>query len=384
MQVAIGGNKDFNAERRSTCDGHVLEMLRQNSIDRPWIKWSLWFGVWTVLALAFAGQLYLSSARAGRLLPWSQVLLWSMGDWYLWALLSFPIAWLARRYPFEELGWAYSLALHLSASGLFALVFALLRLVIWAFQPLGEPDVITLVLNYWIIICAAQAFDYYQKHVVRALRTAELEKRLAQAQLQALQMQLNPHFLFNTLHAISSLMHKDVEAADRMIAQLGDLLRYTLESTDTQEVPLKQELDFLERYLEIEKARFGDRLNVRLTIAPDALDARVPNLILQPLVENAIHHGVEPHAKPGLIELRAWRENENLRLEVMDNGRGLRETKSSGTGIGLSNTRARLKQLYGVAHRLEFENAACGGLVVRVTIPFHAGRKDVSLEGGTI
>ena len=134
---------------------------------------------------------------------------------------------------------------------------------------------------------------------------SELEKRLAQAKLQALQMQLNPHFLFNTLHSISSLMHKDVEAADRMIMRLGDLLRAALEGSDTQEVTLRDELGFLQRYLEIEQIRFGDRLTVKLEIAPDTLEAQVPNLILQPLVENAIRHGIEPHARPGRIELRA-------------------------------------------------------------------------------
>ena len=346
--------------------------LDGNALNNPWVRWGLWLGIWSVIAVAFAGQVYFAYARAGRPDALQQAL-FGLASWYVWALLSLPIAWLARRYPFEELGWGFSLALHLPASVLVAIVVTLLHSFISDFHEFGTQDPVTQVFTYLVISGATQAFDYYEKFVARTVRAAELEKQLAQAQLQALQMQLNPHFLFNTLHAISSLMHKDVEAADRMIAQLGDLLRYTLESTDTQEVPLKQELDFLERYLEIEQTRFGDRLCVRMEIAPDTLEASVPNLILQPLVENAIHHGVEPHARPGVIELRARRENETLRLEVTDNGTGLQDTKSSGMGIGLSNTRARLQQLYGAAHQLELRNGPSGGLCVRVTIPFRTG-----------
>jgi LytS/YehU family sensor histidine kinase len=161
-----------------------------------------------------------------------------------------------------------------------------------------------------------------------------------------------------------------------MISRFGDLLRLALESTDAHEVPLRQELDFLKSYLEIEQTRFGDRLSVRMDISPEALDARVPNLVLQPLVENAIQHGIEPHAKPGQIELRARRENEQLLLEVCDNGDGLPDPKRLGQGIGVSNTRARLQQLYGDAHQFEFCNGAAGGLRVQVVIPFRLAKNE--------
>ena len=185
-------------------------------------------------------------------------------------------------------------------------------------------------------------------------------------------MQLNPHFLFNCLHSISSLMHQDVEGADRMITQLGDLLRAALANSDTQEVPLRQELDFLRRYLEIEQTRFGDRLAVIMEIAPDTLDAQVPNLILQPLVENAIRHGIEPHAKAGRVELRARRQDGSLALEVQDSGAGLRAGASANEGVGLSNTRARLRELYGASHQFELQDASDGGLRVRLRIPFRS------------
>jgi LytS/YehU family sensor histidine kinase len=238
-----------------------------------------------------------------------------------------------------------------------------------AFKPLLVKSWHFNLLIYWVIVSISHAFDYYRKFQDRELRSLELEKHLTEAKLQALQMQLNPHFLFNTLHGISSLMHRDVEAADRMLIRLSELLRRTLENTGTQEVPLQDELDFLKRYLEIEQTRFGDRLTVRMDIAPDTLSAQVPNLVLQPLVENAIRHGIEPHAKPGIIELRARRFPGTLELQVSDNGAGLARGQAFEEGVGLSNTRARLEQLYGKAHRFDFSNGTNGGLVVSVTIP---------------
>jgi LytS/YehU family sensor histidine kinase len=185
-------------------------------------------------------------------------------------------------------------------------------------------------------------------------------------------MQLNPHFLFNTLHSISSLMHKDVEAADRMIMRLSDLLRAALSSADTQEVSLRKELELLQLYLGIEQIRFGDRLSVQMNVADEALDAQVPNLILQPLVENAIRHGIEPRARPGKIELHACRQADALSLAVCDNGKGIPDAKPAREGVGLSNTRERLRELYGEAHRFELRQGAEGGLRVEMTIPYRS------------
>ena len=221
-----------------------------------------------------------------------------------------------------------------------------------------------------MIIAVGHAFDYYQRFHERELRASELEGRLAQARLQALQSQMNPHFLFNTLHTISALMHKDVDAADRMIMKLSELLRLALDNTEIHEVPLSQELDFLQRYLEIEQTRFRERLQIELNIAPDTLQCRVPNLVLQPLVENAIRHGVERHARPGRIVLRAQRHENQLALEVQDNGAGLPDGKPLREGIGLTNTRTRLHQLYGDAQKFELKNVASGGLLARVVLPF--------------
>jgi sensor histidine kinase YesM len=287
---------------------------------------------------------------------------------------------LARWFPFEAARWRKSLVVHLVCSAAFSLTYMVVRAWIgqWqsaasfedAFKPLLVKTWHFNLLVYWVIVAVSQASEYYRKFRERELSALELEKRLAQAKLQALQMQLNPHFLFNSLHSVSALMHQDVEAADRMLTQLADLLRTALANSEMQEVPLRQELDFLQRYLQIEQTRFGDRLAVTLEIAPETLDAFVPNLVLQPLVENAIRHGIEPHAKPGRIKLRAHRQDGLLALEVCDSGAGLRGGAPAAEGVGLSNTRARLRELYGAAHHLELQDGSDGGLRVRLSIPF--------------
>jgi signal transduction histidine kinase len=355
-----------------------------------WAKWLLGFVFWTLLGLSFASQFYISSAKAGLEVSWKQAIGYALGDWYVFAALSIPVMVLARRFRFESSNWPLSLITHLVGSACFSFAYMVLRAWVgqWqsaatfadAFKPLLVKTWHFNLLIYWVIVAVSQAFDYYNKYRERELRASELEKRLAQAKLQALQMQLNPHFLFNTLHSISSLMHKDVEAADRMIMRLGDLLRAALESSDTQEVDLRQELDFLKRYLEIEQTRFGERLMIKMDIAPETLDAQVPNLILQPLVENAIRHGIEPRSRRGCIELRAHREQDVLALEVSDNGVGLPDGHSVDEGVGLSNTRARLRELYGEGHRFELRRGSSGGLLVQLTIPFKSQKRTATSD----
>jgi len=202
-----------------------------------------------------------------------------------------------------------------------------------------------------------------------------LEAQLVQAQLQALKMQLHPHFLFNTLNSISALLHHDPELADRMIARLGDFLRLTLDNSGAQEVTLQKELEFLKCYLEIERVRFQDRLTVSYDVAPETLEAMVPNLVWQPIVENAIRHAIAPRAGKGQIEVRAQRTGAKLQLQVQDDGPGLPTNQnsngSSSKGVGLANTRERLRQLYGSNHRFELANGSGRGLVVTLEIPFN-------------
>jgi len=360
------------------------------TIQTRWAKWGLIFAFWTIIGLAFSSQFYLTSANSFSPVTWKFALEHSLADWYLFALLSIPALWLARWFHFDRHHWPRQVTVHLLASAGFSVLWMAVRVLIeeWggesrvtfktAFTYALTATFFFNFLIYWAIISVSHSIEYYRKYRERELRTAELEAGLAQARLQALQMQLNPHFLFNTLHSISSLMHKDVEAADRMISRFGDLLRLALENTEAHEVPLREELEFLKSYLEIEQTRFGDRLSVRMDIAPETLEARVPNLVLQPLVENAIQHGIEPHARPGQIELRARREAEKLLLQVRDNGNGIANLSRTSEGVGVSNTRARLQQLYGSAHEFEFSNGKDGGLLVSVVIPFRkaAGNND--------
>ena len=347
------------------------------------LKWLLGALLWTLIGLSFASQFYISSLKTGQPVSWGAAIAWSLGDWYVWGLLSIPVLFLARRFHLEGPRLGASLAIHLCGSAIAALLYIFARALIgqWqsrslgagvpfaeAFSQLLAKAFFFNVLIYWGIVCAGHAVDYYRQFRERELRAVELEKSLAEARLKSLQMQLNPHFLFNTLHAISALMHKDVDSADRMVAQLSDLLRRALDSGDEQEVSVRREIDFLQRYVAIEKTRFGNRLSVEMKIAPDTQAALVPNLLLQPLVENAIRHGIEPQARAGKIEITSSRENGELILEVADNGGGLPAQWKE--NIGLSNTRSRLSQLYGTNHRFDLRNRESGGVSIRIAIPF--------------
>lgn len=353
-------------------------------IQKPWIKWMLLLLFWTVLGFASAGQLYLSRWKFGTPVPWDMAMSRALPDWYVFALLSVPALWIGRRFPAVGKQWPRSLAVHLVAGVAFSIGWIALRAGFEEWRTRGAEDPLTFsaafnqalgaaflfnLLVYWGIVAGQNAFTYYWKFHERELHAAELETRLTEARLQALQMQLNPHFLFNTLNAIASLMHKDVDAADRMIVRLSELLRYALDSTNEQVVPLRQELDFLGRYLDIQRARFGERLSIRHEVADEVLGARVPNLILQPLVENAIEHGLEPQARPGEIVLRARVDGDRVILDVEDNGVGLKNGAQPTDGIGLSNTRARLQQLYGGRQTLRLSGGSRGGVLVRMEIP---------------
>ncbi|MBA3296802.1 MAG: histidine kinase [Acidobacteria bacterium] len=244
--------------------------------------------------------------------------------------------------------------------------------------------IINSVYAFLTLAAGNVALRYYRESRERALRASQLETRLVAAQLKTLQQQLHPHFLFNTLHAISALMHSDIDAADRTLIRLSDLLRLSLERLGQQEGTLDAELEFLRKYLEIERTRFADRLVVRYDIQADALDALVPTLILQPLVENALKHGVGRKPGAGHIDITARRDHDMLWLEVRDDGVGLSEDALTALqkGIGVSTTRARLQQQFGAEYRLEFHRIPQGVAVV-VAVPWRisAGVGTVNVEG---
>jgi hypothetical protein len=361
----------------------------QAAAPRPGVAMSRWrlavlaFAVWTLLGLCQTAQSFFFPSEDAPLSLWRALGL-GFGLWYTWAalwLLAFP---LARRFPLGSRHWLGRLALHAVACVGFALVKIVLDYPIIKLFYCPKPETLTFqefwqmafaamflryVTFYWAMFGVSHALDYYGKYRERELLAAQLESGLTRARLQLLKSQLHPHFLFNTLNAISCLIHTDVEAADRMVARLGDLLRLTLEDFGLQEAPLARELEVVRSYLEIEQARLGPRLSVRLEIEGDTAEASVPTFVLQPLVENAIRHGVAPRAGPGRIDVRAWREHDCLHLEVRDDGPGL--PPEPGGGVGLSNTRARLLHLYGAEQRLDVRNDPRGGCVATVTLPFH-------------
>ena len=352
-------------------------------------RWLYFVGLWLLLAFVFASQLF----WAGYVTPWSKAFSQEVVYWLSWGMLAPVIFWMCRRLHAGEQVWSrYVLGLALGA-----LVASLIQPVIaesirlaqaalsgwlWAHQNLSPPSTqglrMTVIRNAGInlpvyvgTVLAWHAATYYRELRDRQLKSSQLESLLQRAQLQALRSQLNPHFLFNTLHSIAELVHENPKLAESLILRLGELLRQVLQSSTLPDVPLKEEIDFVRGYVEIEQVRLGERLQVSWDVEPDTLRARVPSLILQPLVENAIQHGIAPLATIGRLTIRAWHEQGFLHLQVRDTGPGLSSDASErGRGIGLANTRARLERLYG--GRQSFELLGDNGLVVNVCLPLAA------------
>jgi sensor histidine kinase YesM len=383
--------------------------------------WRLWIVIltgWTLVGLTFTLNYYLFSDHYVAIFrqppTLSQMLVWELPYWFLWALLSPLVFRLTRRFPFERGRFLRSSLVHLSAClalslahrAVYLLAGWLLHVAVYrqlaslssVFNFLFFFNLPTGFMSYATVLLVSYALDYYRRHQQEELKISRLEAELAQAQLevmqaqlQSLKMQLQPHFLFNTLNSVSTLLDEDPEAADQMLARLGDFLRLTLENSGAQEVTLQEELEFLRCYLEIERVRFQDRLAVRMEIAADTLDAMVPNLILQPLVENAIRHGIVQRVGSGRIEISASRVGETLRLCVRDNGPGLRAADEpaaqvSRHGLGFALTRARLGRMYGARQSLCLADAPGGGLEVTLELPFVASDRvapvTAALSGG--
>ncbi len=346
------------------------------------------FGGWLLFTLMVVAITWGGNVVRGRPLDVGAVLLWNLG-WLLWAGATFAVAWLARRFPLERGRLAPGLAMH-AALGL-ATGVALLGLefliahalgAVWPGAPRPNAFLGFIVykfhvyfLIYWMILGATRAYDYHAQFRASTLRASQLEAQLAHARLHALQAQLQPHFLFNTHHAIVSLMLKaDNAAAIRMLTRLSDLLRVTLHRADQPFCSLREELEALELYLGIQRERYGGRLDVQLDVAPDTLTAAVPWLLLQPLVENALKHGIDARPAGGVLHLAARTQDGRLHLVVRDNGPGFPAdfAPERAGGIGLRNTRARLAQHYGAASTLELAAAPGGGAEVRLSLPCRA------------
>lgn len=342
--------------------------------------WAVSFIFWSVYAALTSAGLYavrgLSQAAPGR----ANLLIWSFGEAYSWVLVT-PIIWsIANRFRFTRQTWRVSLGPHLATAVIVTLVCSgpLLRiddLMGWApsdvaFDLRLAAFALVMFPRYFVTLAIILLVTYYANMRARERELAQVEGALTQAQLQALRSQLDPHFLFNTLNSIATLAKKDAAATERMTLQLAALLRVSLESAAPQMISLSKELEFLRNYIAIQEVRFADRLRVHIDVDPNLMEVPVPSLIFQPLVENAIRHGIGKSAFPGRIVISAARYNHQLVLEVVDNGVGIDHTKlQNGNGVGLRNTRNRLQQLYGDGYRFDLTSPKNGGCHVALTIP---------------
>jgi two-component system LytT family sensor kinase len=361
--------------------------------------WGLSFGVWGVLTFAASVWIYQYDRSVGTTVRFLQEIPLELSDVFSYAPLTPFVLALALRYPLQKTHWLSPLLVLLGGGVLFTLAHVMIRgaaYPVWdpgtrGFVSIWNTQEPTLRIRWYLlerllqfdwlndiawtyapIVVIAYAASYYQKFRERELRTSHLEVQLAKAHLQSLKSQLRPHFLFNTMHSISALMLTDVQAADQMMSRLSDLLRLSLEDGPLQMTTLNRELEFVTGYLEIEKVRFEDRLNVDLDIAADTLDAEIPHLLLQPLVENAVRHGIAKRSSRCELRIRSMHENGNLLIHITDNGPGFVESNGSGPkfGLGLRSTRERLQTLYGNDQRFSIRSLEEGGVEVCVQIPF--------------
>jgi two-component system LytT family sensor kinase len=347
------------------------------------MRWVL--GAATLLGLFSTLQAYRLTALTSKdpmNIEVGRLLVLNFTYWFIPAAFSPVIFALIRRFPIDTNRFK-GIGVHAIAALVFTALHATGMMVtrgfLWGTPPVGwslalQRTYLTnldwLLMTYTTVVGFTYALGYYREVQARAVREAQLQTRLVEARLKTLQAELHPHFLFNTLHAISTLVHTNPDSADRMISRLSDLLRLTFDRSESPMVPLQEELEFLQKYLDIEQTRFQDRLTVRYHIDPNTLDAEVPRLLLQPLVENAIKHGVSPRTGPATIQISSRIEDGSLWLEVKDSGVGLSGGARTqfNSGVGLANTRDRLECLYGEAQRIEFSEGD-GGLAVRLVVP---------------
>ncbi|HEY7546247.1 MAG TPA: histidine kinase, partial [Blastocatellia bacterium] len=377
-------------------ESSATEIKSNPSKRRRWVAAAFVLGIWTLPALLYATQSYLGEIDSDpdTRLSWWRLAAWQLIIYYVWAAFTPLIIYLGRRFPVEQLNRARNLAAHIFFGSLVSLThIASYTLATRAFKIYpywritGFKDQFTHFtgmyfhldfLTYVAILGVGFAIDYYRKYRQRELQTSELRAQLARAQLETLRAQLHPHFLFNTLNSIVGLIrNNENRAAIRMTTGLSELLRHALDSRDRQEVALSDEMEFIHRYLAIQQMRFSDRLQIEIDIAQDAMEARVPSLILQPLVENAVRHGIAARDASGLLKLSAARSNGRLEINLYNDGPQLpldwRMEQSH--GIGLANTRARLHQLYGQNCRLDLRNHETG-VMAKIAIPFQPAERN--------
>lgn len=344
------------------------------------VKRLLTLAAWASAVLVFASQWYAYDTAHGFADPFLYYLGWSF---YLWGVLTPLALWLAWRYPISTGTWMRVVPLHLAASLLLTAVQLSIEASV-AWSRIGDQSPLTAMvghylrqhtqiglLTYWLLVGAAQFYLMHDQGRKRQLRAAQLEARLAEAQMENLRAQLHPHFLFNTLQAATTLIHEDPEAAEDILMRLSELLRVSLDEMRAHEIPLAHEVEFLNHYAGIQQRRFGDRLRFELQIDEGTLDCAVPTLILQPLVENAVRHGVGKYKDKDVVTVRTFQEGDQLCLAVSNFTSSLEGPPQEllSRGVGLSNTRERLEQLYGNGQSLRLFNLEPKGVCVHVSIP---------------
>ncbi|MCZ6758992.1 MAG: histidine kinase [Gemmatimonadetes bacterium] len=367
---------------------NLSSLLNKNLSIPPPRHIALGLGAFVLLFAVVVSQTYVWIRWWRLRFTIAEAIVWSIPDLVLWGILIPVVVMGAKRFPLSRENLVTRIPAHLCASVVTALAALGLLYVSdlalhWS-QALGAPGTLLShprfrygfsiypgIMIYWVVVSITQAMSYYDRFRERELAASRLETRLAKSKLEALKMELDPHFLFNTLNSISVLMKRDVATADKMLSNLSGLLRYVVQGRETHEVTLEEELNFLKRYLDIQKIRFSDRLTVEYSVDNDVLDALLPNLILQPIIENSIVHGITQVPGDGRITFCATKKGEKLMIQVTDNGPGLGLRKSDGSGgIGVANTRARLEQMYGVHQRFELETREEGGARVSIEIPY--------------
>src|SRR5262245_51128393 len=351
-------------------------------------KFAVWFGAFTLIFLLVFSYRYLGDLATGHSGTFSARLIEELTGSYTWGLLFLLVLKFTRRFRINAWNWSRRLPVYLLIAVVFSLLhttmMALSRKAVFRLAGMGEYDygimpirylmeMANYLLFYMAGVTLIHLYDHYRESRERELRTAQLEAQLAQAELQSLQAQIHPHFLFNALNTISSVVYEDARAADTMIARLSDFLRHSVNASRRQEVTLEEELNFLTLYLDIMRPRFEDRLRVEIEVEPGISDALTPRLILQPLVENSIKYAADPNSGLINIAIKAARENGALRIEVCDDGPGLAACDSDipGNGVGLANTARRLQKLYGGNHEFAMRNGESGGAMVSVKLPYH-------------
>ncbi|MBI5768001.1 MAG: histidine kinase [Verrucomicrobia bacterium] len=358
-------------------------------MQNRWTKTALFVAGWLFVGTVLTLEIYFNNRASMRsgVVDFGDIAIPQFGRAAMWALMAPLLLRLRTRLPLSRGRWAGGVSFHLAMSFVVMATYYLGRMlayrIFWSEAESAGGDFWSVALQsfygrnlidmayYWAVLAFGYSLELHQRYKNEELKAAQLESRLIETELKALREQLRPHFLFNTLNTIAVLVRENRnDDAVTLIARLSSLLRMSLDNTRVQEVTVRQEMDFLERYIEIQKTRFSDRLNVDVAISPAAMEARIPNLLLQPIVENAILHGVAPKTGPGRVEVRGRVEDGQLLLEVRDDGPGLGDgTKRAKEGVGLTNTRERLAKIYGTHGQLSLRSEPGRGVAVQIILP---------------